>query len=257
MHRNIPLITVGLASFGLAATAHAAAIPFENDFSTGGFSNQSGFTHDAGNQTITFSATGASGDVIGRGTEQLTGGAGASFTMETNFSFSNIARGSGNLGFGFTLFGQNADLSGNYLLADWIVRDAQSTAANQQRLRLFQIGVDQGLQAESNTTQASAVEVDYRLVLTATHTAGSTYDLVMNLFNADTDAQIGSVSHTYTVPWAEPTEGYYFGIRYRVPNGANSLAGAVDDFAVIPEPASLALVGVGGALMLMRRRQAN
>src|SRR5690606_31635510 len=53
----------------------------------------------------------------------------------------------------------------------------------------------------------------------------------------------------------DPLGGDYFGYRIRQVNGDDYSIGVnLDNFSIVPEPASLSLLGLGGLAMLRRRR---
>jgi hypothetical protein len=105
---------VGLA----VSVAPAATIPFSNDFSTTGFTAQSGFAASGG--VYTYSVTGV-GATVAYGTEQFSNLANSSFTASYQFNLSSIGanENAGDKTIGFGVFGSNATLGSPFLLADY------------------------------------------------------------------------------------------------------------------------------------------
>ncbi len=93
----------------------------------------------------------------------------------------------------------------------------------------------------------------YRIEATYTE-SGTTNTVVAKVYNSS-NVQVG-VTKTYTDSGSAASQGAgdfgFFGMEW---GDAGYKDGGVDDLSYVPEPASLALLGVGGVLALIRRRK--
>lgn len=263
--RHLSLVAAALMAVSFAPIASAATITFTNDFTSTGFTNQSNFTlNTTAPGTLTSTFSGSTTGYLARGTEQFSNAANNTFTLRTEFQITAMSadpQGDNTVGFG--LFASDSSLSGGvsnpFLLADWTF--LTNTSSNQGRLRLLQVGspvVQQGSLGTaddngSSTQRAAILNKTYELVLEVTNTASNTYDLSLSLF--DGEIQVGSsASVTSYNPVAEPSGGYYMGIRSRYTQFSGTTTASFDNFTAIPEPSSALLIGFSTLALLRRRR---
>ena len=258
----VPLTVVCTLIIG--SSVHAATVPFSNDFSSTGFTNQSEFT--VGSGTLNWSTSSTSSPVA-YGTEQFGNLADSTFSASYQFSLSSVGGASGDLALGFGVFASNGALSGGagnpYLLADYTF--SSNVGASRGRLRLLEIassntgiGTNGNAQPAASGERTVALNTTYTLRLNVTNTAPNTYNLSLSLFNADGSTQFGSsaTATAYSPSWSVPSGGFYLGVRSRVPQSSGTTTMAFDNFAVVPEP-STGLLLIGGTVLLglIRRKR--
>ncbi len=253
----LSLLVALAAAVGFASHVPAATMPFSNDFSSTGFTNQStstgsNFTVGGGNLTWSTTETNLK---TGTASELFDNMAGSHFTTSVQFEVtSSTPTGSAAVGFGVfastSNFGSAAGQ--HYLLADFAFGSSPGT------LRFVKQGSSGTLTGAVNGSAlpTTVANTTFTLVLNAAHTTGNIYNMTLSLFDAAGTTQIGtSATATYTTI-NEPAGGFYHGLRIRRDNSSANTTVKFDNFSVvIPEPASLALLGIGGLLMLGRSRR--
>lgn len=265
MKINIPFIcmTAGLLVVSLAP---AASIPFENDFSSVGFSTESGFSRHADSETYRRSIGGDTQSTLAPayGTEQFDNHANKSFTSSVQFNFTSqgtLQRYNNH--FGFALFGSDPDLSGG--AEDPFVQGIFRFGSTwTERGDLFFAGASGAATSNGNyladdrhDRMAIPLNTFYTLVLDVENTGANSYDMTLSLFDAAGTTQLGtSATATGFQPsWTEPSGGFYLGLRTTVDQSGGTTSMVLDNFAVIPEPSTLALLGIALVGMMLRHRR--
>lgn len=232
---------------GVTVAAEAAVLaPYSNDFST----TASDLTPNgvgAWSLNTTTGRYGFSTSAVGSGSAvtQVTnlGGAAATandFTMSTEFTIGTSDGTTSTVGFaalGETSTPATAPGAGGYYLAD-VEKDGT--------LRL--IVVTSGGNTSLGTLEfgsALANGTEYTLTLAGAYGVGTSIDLDLTLSN-------GVNSVTLSRTHATALTGNYFGFRNR--SNAANLAVSFDHLTIVPEPATLALGGLGLLLCAARRR---
>ena len=244
----------------------AAVIPYTNDFS--GTGSNTAFTSE--NTDAEWTVTGGAyvfnytNTTITPSTASisLTNASNIAFTMETQFTVSSVGSVNSNgatLGFG--LFGANTTFSGSassaYYLADWQVANS-GTPGN---LRIVALGDTTGFTNTPTSVDANAGSSTLAVTLGTTYTlrlvgtySGSTLNMTLGVYDATGTTQIGSSAIASDT---SPLTGTNFGFRNRVGLGGGTFTANFDNFAVVPEPGSAALLLLGcsavTALALKRR----
>jgi hypothetical protein len=258
--KYISLLFQSLLSIALIEQAGAAI--YENDFSTTGFTTETAgadWTVSSGAYQNVFTGNNAtsSASVVVEGIN------GTSFTMSSRFTVNSFNPGTttaaSTLGFG--LMGSDATFSGPYYLADFGY-GYDSGATTKGGLRILALGDSTGFTTSStannfdgNTTNLAIQEdVTYTLMLTGTYNGSGHLDLSLGLFDSTGTTQFGTSA---TATDLTPLLGTNFGYRNR--NGSNSstasnLNASFDNFAVIPEPSSLALLFIALTPLIWLRR---
>lgn len=238
--------------FGGFAPLSAAVFPYSNDFSGTG-----------ANTAFTTETTDAEWSVTGgvyqytytnttitpsRASLQVTGVAGADFTMETQFTVSSVGSVNSNgetLGFG--LFGSDATFAGTNSGTAYYLADFQyANSATPGNLRIIALGDTAGatgtqVSVDANpsvSTLAVVLDTTYTLRLTGTY-SGTTLNMTLGLFDAAGTTQIGTSA---TATDTSVLTGTNFGYRNRAGIGGGTVSVAFDNFSVttatIPEPSS-------------------
>jgi hypothetical protein len=265
-------ILASMAVFGIglgAQAGFAATVPYANDFS--GLDGNTAFAVET--PDVKWSVTGGvyrfatnSTSVEASATSlEIANAAGQPFVLQTKFTVTsagtvnNVAQ---TLGFG--LFGANAAFGGTnvssaYYLADFEYANGTS-GVSEGKLRILSLGdtagftaIQDGLADANVADEKLSVELNttYILRLVGTY-AGSTLNMSLALFDETGTTQIGTSAIASDT---SPLTGTYFGYRNRHSIGGGTLSIDFDDYSLVPEPASLAVAGLGG-LMLIRRRRA-
>ena len=248
-------------------TAGAAVIPYTNDFSGSGANTafpventDAEWTVTGGSYVFSFTNTAITPSTASL---PILGSASVPFTMETQFTVTSAGNFNGNGStIGFGLFGLNTTFTGAnsgsaYYLADFQV--ANTNTATVGTLRILSLGEATGFTGnpvivDANLSVASlAIEVGatYTLRLEGTY-AGSTLNMTLGLYNAAGTTQIGASA---TASDTSPLTGTNFGFRNRIGLGGGTFSTNFDNFQIVPEPASAALVLLGLAATGCARRR--
>lgn len=260
------------AAAALALTtvcASAAVIPYMNSFDSSGFTDQAGFTLNPGAGTLTANTSANNAVLTSYGSEQFSNATNLSYSISSQFTISAYGTASGDQAVGLGAFGLDSAFTGTsdatrWVQASWVFN--ASTTANNGLLRLIEVD-------GSNTTLATttvdlnggtvgAVNVGTTLTLrlNVINTAPNSYNLNLALLNADATSVLGSISYNDYAASAAPLNGYYMGLRDRIPNFSGTTTLTHNDFnvAVIPEPSSFTLLAVslvGLSFASARRRR--
>lgn len=168
------------------------------------------------------------------------------FSMSTSFVITDPTSFAGNEYVGFAALATTAGL-GSYYLAD-----VQGSGA----IRLITLG---GTNSDYSTSGSASLGtnlmtgVTYTLTLQGIYT-GSTLNMTFTVSDATHTA---SVTGTDATPWTTAS-GSYFG--YRLNNSApagDTLQVQFDNFSMVPEPSALAMLALGGVLILAGKRRLN
>lgn len=241
----LPLLLTG----NLAAAS--LTIPYTNDFTgppdNGPLDNSVQFTLDAGEGVYQAEVGTNAGGQVAYASNQFSALVGASFTAHTVVSFENFS-GAGQ-SFGIPLFGMDSAFTGAvgspYLLADYSRGDGT--------VRILSVSGTPTV-LDSAAAVAISTETPYLLLTDVTFLSDSDYQISVGLYNPETMTLIGAAaSAVYTVPLAEPSGGYYLGLRARSPNAGITTVN-FHEFAVIPEPSTWMLGILGGLALVIFRR---
>lgn len=262
------LLAFSFLAFALPSTG--ATAPYANDFS--GTGANTAFTTEAAD--LEWSVTGGvykntyaqTNSTATTNSISITGVAGHSFTIETQFTVQQIGTLNANgttLGFG--VFASSATFgttSGNSLyLADFSFANATSSSTDVGRLRILAQGDTSGFTGNTIATNGLAdanTSFGYLAIETGTtytlrlqgSIVGSTLNMTLGLFDAAGTTQIGTSA---TASDTSPLTGEFFGYRNRISQGGGSSTIDFDNFSLttgsaVPEPSAYALLGGLGAL---------
>lgn len=248
------LATVCWGSPGLSRTAHAALMPYFNDFSSSvaDFTEQTDARWTLNNGKYVNSYTGT--DSQSSAMVQLTNLGGSSltandWTMSTSFIVNNTPTTASTYGFAALGVDSNStDATGGYYLAD-----VGFTSGG--LIRLFRINTNAQL-ASAPLASPLVTGTEYTLTLVGDYQANG--DLLMT-FSILGGALNQSVSAT--VLQANVLTGDWFGYRNRATGTNMTINASFDNFSVtspIPEPGTTAALGMfllGGGYAFYRRRK--
>ncbi len=255
----MPMMVV--AALALASSLHAASLPYLETFEAAADGNAvpAGFTETndtvwsvistgAINGSKSYHAeAGAAADAPGGGTAlvdfngSLGGPAAAAsdFAISVTFRPQNVT-GSGSVNLGLRALVDAAGNDGYY------ARILGTGSLRLQKLNSSGGGFD--FLGTNDTDQGGfSSGTEYTLSLTGTYNASNQLELFMNVTGGSfTGVGLSAVD-------ASPSANTYVGLRVAA-GGNRQVVGDFDDLAVdVPEPATLALLGLGGLLMLKRR----
>jgi hypothetical protein len=197
---------------------------------------------------------------------------GSSFTMTTEVKLNAFSAGfSGSTRIGFGALGSDSGFSSSYYLVDYALAAVTNTGANDTgvvgQLRILESGGSGGT-AGPISSLTPTVNQTYRLTLVGEMVDGT----------ADVDTDVDDLKLTFTVQNLTtagspvsvdfiddtPLTGNFFGYRNSrsqtrtVAGGGNGAAATLnadfDNFSLVPEPGSCALLGCAALLGLRRRR---
>ena len=240
-----------LTAVGAAGSASAAvvSVPYSNDFTAGEDFTESPasvWSLDTSAGTYTYTSEFSTG----RATLTADGLGGtvdpSDFTATTSFSVSDSSDNSNADTNGLLLLGEDED-PGEYILVDFSSRSL---------LRIINIG-GPGNGSLVNTSQNTSGDgVTFAENQSFTLSVDGTYDAVGNL---SLSASVTDGVNTSTLTASDLVlggnyDGAGFGLRSRFGAGGGEVTAAYDSFSVVPEPASFALLGLGGFCLMTRRR---
>lgn len=190
--------------------------------------------------------------------------AGNNFTQSVDFNLTTFTAGGTGSGngnttrVGFGVLGASANFSTSYYLADFVVAGNVSSPAAGSRvgdIRLLEISGDGQINSTSSAQSNLAVNGtdNYRMTLVGIYSGGG-LTLNYSVTNLTTSASV-SVNGIDS----SPLTGANLGFR----NSIGTIGGATgaldvnfDNFSIVPEPSSAVLLGLGGVLLIVRRRRA-
>jgi hypothetical protein len=269
MLRFIPLLITALVLVPALDSASAAVIAYTNNFS--GSAGNGALTHESTDAQWSLAAGSyrnvvTSATVLASTASLSITNAGSTpyFEMTTQFTVPVItATNSGVTTIGLGLFSTTNNFSGvvteSYYLADFVVANAISDI-NEGRLRVVSVGAANADFSSTATTVddnpgtanvAITAGTTYTLRLYVQRT-GSALDFSFGIYDATGNTQIGT-----TATASDPTAltGNFFGYRNRYePNPAGTITVNHDNFGIVPEPASAALLLFSLTLLAPRRR---
>jgi hypothetical protein len=262
----------GLLTLGLGAVVFAsAAVPasgalYTDDFNTDSRSN---YSTAAGREAMNYSATAGLGG-SGALTFTTSGATGGSLVSETSVgTFAQYPTITGSVfikstgstgtpwGIGFTnASGTSPFLNQSYPgdiagVGAWFM-DGRDGTTPAPRIRQNDNSGSYAQNASSSLSSAWG-SAWFEFELSVTHVANTTYEVTGTIYNRGSDGTAArtqvwtSGTQTWNNPHIEATDPIYVGF------GARSNHGTVDNLTVVPEPASLGLLGLGGLALLRRR----
>ncbi|MEX0744087.1 MAG: PEP-CTERM sorting domain-containing protein [Phycisphaeraceae bacterium] len=262
------LLAPGAAALMIAAgtgPAWAVTMPYSEDFNDGtasdfddspgsGTSNgtwsvghNATFGSDAYNYTINSSGT-------GRSLVSVDGAPESGFVLTTDFVINSAPTGSD--GFwtaaaGYYLFGSggSTETAGSYIV-DVQYANPTTNTGDQARMRIHDLG-GSGSLAVGDFGDGSVLDVGtiYTMTVTGDYD-GVNLDLSFTLTDGTTTTTISGTD-------TSPSLADNVVLRHFAGGSLNSTNVSYDNFNIaVPEPASLALFGLGGLLMFARRRRA-
>jgi hypothetical protein len=246
---------------GLAATAGAATIPFSQNFDTLGTGNTAvpNFTEsntaamtieaDGAGKDYQASISGTSGAVNVSAAVQLTNAVGNAFSISTQMTVDAVSGSTGStINSGLGLFSDQANFSSG---SQYRLLFTSFSSSNTGKLTLTEHATSSGLTGTLTSGSSISGFVGKVLTLTANISYNASNHLLINASITDGTTTL-NVSGTDT----SPRSGQYFGYRtaLNAVNGTASINVDYDEFSVVPEPASLGLMAMGGLLLGRRRR---
>jgi hypothetical protein len=253
MTRRTPLLALGAAALLGGTTASAAIL--SDDFSTNtlaNYTNPSGgrlaFTYDAINERVSVAdnphamAHNTTIGPISQGplTFRVDFLTNAELTNSTTINAAGTGFATSAASWDGTYTGFEAMVRGG--TADFLVRIRPNGGSAGQLL---------------GTAVALTADTWYTLELTVAHSSGNNFAVAGRLLQGGVEVAGSSVGGTVenSALAAALNADLFAGISGRRVGGSGGVV-ALDNLSVIPEPASLALLGLGGLLALGRRRQA-
>ena len=241
---------LALSGLAVAATAQAASIPYTNDFSS---------------QADDFTTSGTTTWAVSGGTLNHSHTAGGNWTALADFPALGGAAATAS-DFAFTAKVAAANANGTNTYVSLAALGTTATNGYQFRIQGAVGGANNGITiVRSGTVVAGAggtsvqlrnqLNVPFEIVVSGTYTdtnADTIKDalqLSYALYRRDTNALLGTATYLDTAPLTGTRVGFY-------DNNANTEAFNIawNDITVVPEPASLSALLVGGLALLRRRR---
>jgi hypothetical protein len=250
-------------ALGLGASVASAAVtvPYVNNFST----SVSDFTENTDAQwTLNTSAgvynntyTAVNTTVVSTSSVQTASLAGASpFTLSTSFRLNSFDNTQVNrsIAIGMGLLAGNATFSGGatnpYYQVSIVAGSALTGDDAPGMMRIVKVdAATTFLKTGSLVAGPLSTNVWYDMTVVGTYNPSGDLILSFTVTNTSTPTQTLTLT---TDPLTSPLDGQHFGYRQRVRNADVNVD--FNEFALIPEPASLGLLGLGGLMMLRRRR---
>ena len=225
----------------------AVSLPYSNNFA----SSAADFTPNAGGNWSLVTGTYQNvvpGNTPSYSTVAVTGRpANQPFQISTTFQVKETAF---NFSVGFAALATTSNLgSASYYLAD-------VSQSGGMRFRVFTDGGAAGADSAVNTTGTGigniAIDETITLTLTGTYDLGGALTLALTAFDGTNSQTI-----TLAAPIASPFAGTNFGYRNRSNTDADPMTVQLDNFSInaVPEPGSVALLGLGLAGAVIRRRR--
>lgn len=246
-HKVLGMAVLAAALALGAATAHGSVItPYVNDFST----SVGDFTATTGAQwtltgTGTYKNRTTSADLAMSSVVDVSdlGGPAATaddFTLTTSFIIRSYV--GANTTFGFAALGNSTALSSFYLA------DVQGNGT----MRLYRINSGGNTALTSTTFAGGTLQTGVEYTLTLDGTYNDLGDLTLDLLLSSPTL---STSINSTLLAANVYQGRYFGLRDRSSGAGSRLDVDFLGLSIVPEPATLALLGLGAAATVALRRR--
>lgn len=227
----------------------AVSVPYQNDFSVGA----ADFTTTTPGQWAVSGGgfvNSISGDGPSAATVEVTRPANSNFTMQATFNLGASTTAT-SYGIGFAALGTGAATTGAVAGVNFYLADVSNLGAI--RILQFTGGANTVIVADTAATGASLGSIltseTYTMTLQGTY-IGSALTLALTVFDGTNTRTVTSSSI------AAPLTGNYFGFRDRDNNAGTVFSVTADNFSIVPEPASVALAGLGLGVLAIRRRRA-
>ena len=185
--------------------------------------------------------------------------AGTQFTITSSFSFNDLVNSTGQdrLRLNVVLFSSDAALSGNRMEVTFFAVD-EFTPTNEGTIRIADVDGSNEFSSLSSGTLSAATGADYTWTITGSYAVpgDQTSDLTINAQLTDGTT---TISTSFTDDDGTILAGDYIGFKNLLNHTDDeaSFSAEIDHetLNIVPEPATLALLGLGGAVMLGGRRR--